>query len=506
MRRSPKPLHLALFAVSFLGAHALCVVVFPASAMQVSYPFLILAPALALAACGWRARIEPRKSRTPWVLLGAGLLLWTCGVALNAWEDLVQQTPQTVAWFSDFSFFIYGVPVLLAISFVSNEQQLPLLVWMDTIQAVLTGYLAYIAIFSVAPFSDHVLDPISVPTLVLTYNIENVVLATAATLRLLAQPRDHDRRFYAILCSYLWVYALTAGVYNYWAAISSIHVVLDVIVDVPFLLLGIACVIDPGPRIEADVAAAKRPLAVVIENGSPIFYTLALLALSILLIRDHYLVGAIGILTALIVYTIRTTSLQSRLILTQQELRDATDRLEEMVLTDALTHTANRRCFDQTLTLEWSRAARTQLPLGLLLIDIDHFKKLNDRYGHPAGDRCLVAVASALQAALPRSGDLLARYGGEEFAAILPATDENGARIVAEHMLADVRAIRIPNEPSFGDFVTISVGIAVFRSTGTCTAHQLVEAADQALYRAKERGRNRIESIAQDDFLGMGSV
>lgn len=474
--------------------------------MLASYPFLVLAPLLALAGCSWRACAEQRKSRAPWVLLGAGMLLWTCGMALNAWVDLVQQIPQTVAWFSDFSFFLYGVPVLLAISFVSNEQQIPSFVWMDTIQAVLTGYLAYIAIFSVAPFSDHALDPISVPTLVLTYNIENVILAAAATLRLLAQPRGRDRGFYSILCGYLWVYALTAAVYNYWAAISSIHVVLDVIVDVPFLLLGIACVMDPGPRIATEVAAAKRPLAVVIENSSPIFYTLALLALSILLIRDHYPVGAVGILTALIVYTIRTTSLQSRLIRTQQELRDATNRLEEMVLTDALTHAANRRCFDQTLTLEWSRAARNQLPLGLLLIDIDHFKKLNDRYGHPAGDRCLVAVARALQSALPRSGDLLARYGGEEFAAILPATDEDGARIVAEHMLAAVSAIRIPNETSFGDFVTISVGIAVFRSAGTGTANQIVEAADQALYRAKERGRNRIESIAQSDFLGMGSV
>ena len=474
--------------------------------MLASYPFLVLAPLLALAGCGWRACAEQRKSQAPWVLLGAGMLLWTCGMALNAWVDLVQQIPQTVAWFSDFSFFLYGVPVLLAISFVSNEQQIPSFVWMDTIQAVLTGYLAYIAIFSVAPFSDHALDPISVPTLVLTYNIENVILAAAATLRLLAQPRGRDRGFYSILCGYLWVYALTAAVYNYWAAISSIHVVLDVIVDVPFLLLGIACVMDPGPRIATEVAAAKRPLAVVIENSSPIFYTLALLALSILLIRDHYPVGAVGILTALIVYTIRTTSLQSRLIRTQQELRDATNRLEEMVLTDALTHAANRRCFDQTLTLEWSRAARNQLPLGLLLIDIDHFKKLNDRYGHPAGDRCLVAVARALQSALPRSGDLLARYGGEEFAAILPATDEDGARIVAEHMLAAVSAIRIPNETSFGDFVTISVGIAVFRSAGTGAAHQIVEAADQALYRAKERGRNRIESIAQSDFLGLGSV
>ncbi|MFM0501407.1 GGDEF domain-containing protein [Paraburkholderia caffeinilytica] len=506
LHRSPKSIPFALFALSFLGAHAICLMLFRSRATLVTYPFLILAPSFALAGACWRARAAERQSRTPWLLLGAGLFLWTCGIGLSAWEDLFQQMPGDIAWFSDFCFFLYGVPILLAISSVSNKQRIPLFVWMDGIQAVLTAYLAYITIFTVVPFSGTGLEPVSASVLVLTYNVENILLAVAATLRLLLQPREKDRGFYALLCGYLWIYAIVAGVYNNWAASSDGHAVIDVIVDVPFLLLGAACMMRAQQKGEADVDDEKRPLDVVIENGSPIFYTLALLALSIPLIREHFYVGTIGIVTALIVHTIRTTVLQSRLVRTQQALRDARDRLEKIALTDALTHAANRRCFDQTLALEWNRAARNALPLGLLLIDIDHFKKLNDRYGHPAGDRCLVAVASALQTALPRSGDLLARYGGEEFAAILPATDEDGARRVAAKMLAAVSSMQIRNETSLGDFVTVSIGIAVFGSAGTGSVHQIVEAADRALYRAKEHGRNRIESIGQRDFLGTGSV
>jgi diguanylate cyclase (GGDEF)-like protein len=244
----------------------------------------------------------------------------------------------------------------------------------------------------------------------------------------------------------------------------------------------------------------------VIESGSPIFYTVALLLLSISVMRQHFYVGTVGIFTALVVYAIRTTTLQSRLVRAQQDLSEARDRLEKMALTDALTHAANRRCFDQSLTREWERAARHSFSLSVLLVDIDHFKQLNDRYGHPAGDKCLTAVAAALQSALPRRGDLLARYGGEEFAAILPATDEAGARRVAENMQAALAALQIPNDTPAGRVVSVSIGVAVFAAPGTGAAQQIVDAADQALYRAKALGRNRIESIGQHDFVNARPV
>ena len=235
--------------------------------------------------------------------------------------------------------------------------------------------------------------------------------------------------------------------YNNWAATSDGHAVYDVLVDIPFLVLAVAA-LAPWPK-RADIEAAQREqtLAMIIENVSPILYTVALLVLSISLMRQHFQVGTVGIFTALVVYATRSTILQGRYIRVQNELHEARDRLEQMALTDALTNAANRRRFDQALVFECNRAVRHQYPLALLLVDIDFFKMLNDRYGHPAGDRCLVSVALALQSALPGSGDLLARYGGEEFAAILPATDEAGARQVALTMQQAVATLKSAMRP-----------------------------------------------------------
>lgn len=507
MRRPPKLLYLALFAVAFASLHAICLLAFQPVATLVTYPFLLLAPALAVAACSWRAARSERALRSAWMLLAAGLLLWISGIFLSAWEDLFRHIPQSFAWFSDFAFFLYGVPVLLAVSSVSSvstRQRIRFFVWMDAGQALMTGYLAYISIFSVVPFAGAPLAPISAATLVLVYNAENLLLAVAATLRLIAQPRGSERRFYVILTGFLWVYGATAYVYNNWAATSNGHALYDVLVDIPFLALVVASLAPWPKRADIEAAHHKQTLAMIIENVSPILYTVALLVLSISLMRQHFQVGTVGIFTALVVYATRSTTLQGRYIRVQNDLHKARDRLEQMALTDALTGAANRRRFDQALVFERNRAVRHQYPLALLLVDIDFFKMLNDRYGHPAGDRCLVSVALALQSALPRSGDLLARYGGEEFAAILPATDEAGARQVALTMQQAVATLRIGNETATGSFVTVSIGVAVFEPAQGGAA-EIVEAADQALYRAKQRGRNCIAAIDQGEFSRHGA-
>ncbi|WP_413197120.1 GGDEF domain-containing protein [Pararobbsia alpina] len=497
----PKLTLVTLVAIVTIAAHAVCVSAFPHAATPLSYVFLVLAPALACATCTMRARTETPGSRAPWMLLALGLLLWTCGMVLSAWEEMYQQLPPSVAWFSDFLYFLYGVPLLLAASSVAAEHRIPMFVWMDGIQAVMTGYLTYIAIFSVYPFSGTALAPVPESTLVLTYNIENLVLAGAATLRLIAQPRGKDRRFYEILCGFLWVYGFSAYVYNDWAVSHDGHAVMDIVVDVPFLLLASFASNVTAAHDDGGTTPAKEQLARVVENGSPVFYTVALLVLSVSLMREHFTAGTVGVFTALVVYAMRTTTLQSRLFRTQRELRDARDRLETMALTDALTGTANRRYFDQTLMVEWVRATRHRHVLALLLIDIDFFKHLNDRHGHLAGDRCLVLIAHALQSAIPTGSALLARYGGEEFAAVLPATDIEHAHAIALGMQTAVAGLAIANDTPVARVVTVSIGIAVFDSTDLCTAHELIDAADRALYRAKEHGRNRIESIGQIEFM-----
>jgi len=176
------------------------------------------------------------------------------------------------------------------------------------------------------------------------------------------------------------------------------------------------------------------------------------------------------------------------------DLKMKTDMLEQLVSLDGLTNIFNRRKFNETIDSEWNRAIREENPLSLILIDVDHFKKFNDHYGHATGDDCLRRVANALKTGIKRASDFLARYGGEEFAILLPNTDLAGAGSVAEDMRRAISALRIPHGYSeTADHVTVSLGAA------TMKPHQdlpspvvLINEADSALYRAKEEGRNRM--------------
>ena len=184
--------------------------------------------------------------------------------------------------------------------------------------------------------------------------------------------------------------------------------------------------------------------------------------------------------------------------MTQQ--KDMEGRLATLAIEDGLTGLANRRRFDERLEEEWTRACRERTSLGLLLIDIDHFKTYNDEYGHPAGDACLRAVAAILAAEAQRTTDLAARYGGEEFAMLLPNTDAAGCARIGERIFRAIREaglVHALNLPS--GMVTASLGGAICqpaieRSAGCAS---LVEAADRALYAAKDGGRDRLVMAGQ---------
>lgn len=174
-------------------------------------------------------------------------------------------------------------------------------------------------------------------------------------------------------------------------------------------------------------------------------------------------------------------------------LKVKTDLLDKLSHIDGLTQIANRRNFDEALAREIKRAQRNGKPLGLIMLDIDYFKPFNDHYGHGRGDECLVKVAAALQQVVQRPGDLLARYGGEEFIVLLPETDIDGVRQVAEKMRAAVEAANVEHAYSqVADHVTISVGCYAQIISTTTAAETLLEQTDAALYRAKQRGRNRV--------------
>lgn len=175
------------------------------------------------------------------------------------------------------------------------------------------------------------------------------------------------------------------------------------------------------------------------------------------------------------------------------EQKDLQDRLASLAATDALTGLANRRAFDERLADEWARARRDGRQLSLLLIDVDHFKKFNDHYGHLAGDGCLRALGRILSAIARRPADLAARYGGEEFAVLLPNTGPDGCAEIGEGIrqaLHDLAMVHAQNPPS--RLVTVSVGAATSVPSQASDSSTLVAAADRALYAAKDSGRDRL--------------
>ncbi len=175
---------------------------------------------------------------------------------------------------------------------------------------------------------------------------------------------------------------------------------------------------------------------------------------------------------------------------THLTLKAQSDLLRRQAHVDGLTGVFNRRLFDERLHTEWARAARTGAPLGVVLLDVDHFKRFNDHHGHQAGDDCLRRVAVALQAGLKRPGDLLARYGGEEFVCLLPDTDAAGALSVAQALCERVAAEAIPHGNSpVSPTVTISAGSCGSQDVGSFAMDALLRGADSRLYAAKEAGR-----------------
>ncbi len=174
-------------------------------------------------------------------------------------------------------------------------------------------------------------------------------------------------------------------------------------------------------------------------------------------------------------------------------LKVKTDMLEQLASLDGLTNIPNRRKFDEMIVHEFKRAHRYNIPLSVILIDVDKFKQYNDNYGHATGDTCLKKVAKALQKCVNRPYDFIARYGGEEFIVILSDADAKGAETVAMTMKQAVEDLAVTHEFSpVADHITVSMGGATVYPYNECESPiEIVEAADKMLYKAKRMGRNQ---------------
>ena len=212
---------------------------------------------------------------------------------------------------------------------------------------------------------------------------------------------------------------------------------------------------------------------------------------------DDYLVKPVSamVLHAKLLAMQRLLQMRRRLVELSDQLREANSRLEQLSQSDSLTGLLNRRALDTHLHTVLAHSRRAQIPLTLMLCDIDHFKRYNDRLGHLQGDVCLRQVARLLADICHRPLDRAARYGGEEFALVLPDTPRSGAQIFARTLIRMMEAAALPHPASeVAEHITLSVGISTCVAEADTTAETLLRRADEALYAAKTQGRNRFSS------------
>ena len=488
-------------AVGLLTIHAL-VLMLVRSPVATSDLLLDAAAIFSCIVCHARSSICFGSVRWKWRLLAGGILIWCVGQTIITYDEgllHLQQAPTAIN--SDFFFFLFGIPLLLAISSAHEDRRSAAFLWIDGLQAVLAVYLIHRQLF---PGLNGSAEQGAISSLRMTYayNAEDFILVLASGLRLLAKPQSEEKAFYRTLFLFLCVYTISAAILNHLSAVEHVPTgtSFDLLWDIPFLLLVV--LVTRLPRTsETRVVHRHTSARLLITNGSPIFFSLALLMMGVYVMRDRFVLGAAAIVFALVSHGLRNALLQTYFMQTEHllleseaKLLDANQTLEQLTLMDGLTGIANRRRFEEALLNEWSRVQRSGGPLSLLVIDIDYFKLLNDRYGHLQGDACLVATARALAQCLRRPGELLARYGGEEFVAILPAIGHKGALLVAEQMRSAVEQLLLPNEDAPGKRMTVSIGVAVHRDGLAPTSNDLFAFADQALYSAKFDGRNRVHA------------
>ena len=233
---------------------------------------------------------------------------------------------------------------------------------------------------------------------------------------------------------------------------------------------------------------ATPSLGYVAERRGQLPYTIAVFG------------GLFVLLSTLYIYAIlrRAELIEREVKQRTADLNAAKRQLEKISLTDGLTKIPNRRCFDESLQQEWQKAIRDKSRLGLMMIDIDHFKLYNDTYGHLAGDQCLREVAQTLSQTLNRDKDLVARYGGEEFVVILPHTRDCGSP--AKRCQYNIERLELPHDTSpTSRFVTVSVGVCSIFPDKDSDILAFIAQADMALYQAKNAGRNRVSVYAEKD-------
>jgi diguanylate cyclase (GGDEF)-like protein len=476
--------------VAFLLMQVIVLAFFgPSVTGPAAYILMVIAPLLTAAATLWRGRSHTSSVRHGWYALSLALTIWAVGAFGNLWQEMVLHRQNEMYRASMLAFNLAVVPTtyLLASDWRLHGRQLLRLV--DALVALALG-CAYFE-YTWSMINDHSAPAeAGVTYLVWLLDLQNISLAAGALARWYVAEDRNERDLFRALGVYTSIYFVIVFINDhYFAGNPAFGPQYATLVTLAFAVLSSFALRAPSAT---PVRSVNSTLVRIVRSGSPILLAVALLAASLLLIRVQYIWGCVGILIAVLGIGVRTTLIQVHQIEHREALRQKASALQTIAWTDALTGVPNRHFFTEALTRAWRDERRTGQQ-AILMIDIDHFKLLNDRYGHPVGDGCLREVARALQRALMRQDDVLARYGGEEFIVLLRNSPAADAQAVAERLRATVQNLRIENAGSPERVVTVSVGVASSDLTDEAAAARMVENADRALYEAKCAGRNQVK-------------
>jgi diguanylate cyclase (GGDEF)-like protein len=425
------------------------------------------------------------------------MLLHSTAMSLDIATEIRQiPTFNFVPGFQIFFSMLYFVPLVVAVSTQSDRRVWDVARIINAVLSVAIGTVLYLQIFTLLTANGSS-NPDDAVLIVRAFDAIDAFLAAAATIRWLGATEVQEYSFFRILSVFLWINTLLPSIHNRMM-LRHDYIWLDVLISAPYVYLFVSLQ-------TARLLPAKPPapaLVRAVRSGSPIFLTMALVSAGIIVSRWHFYVGLASVLLAIAAYGVLNIFTQSRGLETEESLLASKERLERLISIDSMTGIANRYAFDKALEREIAAASRTRLPLSLLMIDVDHFKQVNDEKGHQVGDQYLVHIASALRKALPRGTDFVARYGGEEFSVILAATDRVGAMNVAKKLHQCIADLGLCHTATPSGSVTISIGSSTFDGSFSHSPTSLIEAADRALYLAKRGGRNRSEFTSVDGHQG----
>src|ERR1700722_20205333 len=469
-----------------------------------AYILMVAAPLFAAVATLRRGRSHSSSIRFGWYALSLALTIWAVGAFGNLWQEMILHRQNEMYRASMLAFNLAVVPTtyLLASDWRLHGRQLLRVV--DALVALALGCAYFLYTWSM--INDHSAPAeAGVPYLVWLLDLQNLSLAAGALVRWYVAENRDERDLFRALSVYMLVYFVIVFINDhYFAGNPAFGPQYGTLVTLAFAVL---CSFALRAPSAAPLRSVNSTLVRTIRSGSPILLAVALLSASLFLIRADYVWGCAGILIAVLGIGVRTTLIQVHQIEHREALRREASALQTIAWTDALTGVPNRHFFTESLARAW-RGERRPEPQAILMIDIDHFKLLNDRYGHPVGDGCLRDVARALQRALVRPDDVLARYGGEEFIVLLRDSPAASAQVVAERLRAAVQNLRIENAGSPERVVTVSIGVASAELTDEATAARMVADADRALYEAKCAGRNLVKMATDvtDDLASAASI